>query len=79
MWPLLIIGAAVAAVAVISGWQLSTALGGIPFWVWAVGGAAVLYLFLSSDTGKKSVGTATKIYLTRGMLRNPRKHIRGTI
>ena len=74
--PLLIIGGIVAAVAVIAGWQISTALGGIPFWVWAVGLGAVAYLFLRSDTGRKAkslAGTATKVYITRRLARNPRK------
>ena len=76
--PLLIIAGVVAAVAVIAGWQISTALGGIPFWVWAVGGIAVFYLFSQTSTGKKATGvagTATKIYLTKGMLKNPRKRM----
>jgi len=76
MWPLLIIGGIVAAVTAIAGWQISTALGGIPFWVWAVGLGAVAYLFLRSDTGRKAkslAGTATKVYITRRLARNPRK------
>ena len=73
MWPLLIIGGIVAAVAVIAGWQLSTALGGMPFWVWAVGLGAVAYLFLSSESGKKATSAVTNIYLMRSRNKDPRK------
>ena len=72
LWPLLIIAAAAAAALGLGWWQLNTTLGGIPFWVWAVGLGALAYLFFKSDTGKKATSvasTAAKIYITRGALK----------
>jgi uncharacterized membrane protein YdcZ (DUF606 family) len=50
----------------------------VPWWVWVGGGVAIMYLFFSSDTGKKVTKeagglalTAGKVYITKGALKNP--------
>ena len=71
---LLIVAAAIAAVGIgVTGWQIwkATALG-IPWWVWIIGGAGLLAVFLFSDTGKQMTGTAIKagkVYVTKGALK----------
>ncbi len=87
--PLLIIGLIVGGLGLIGstvlGWQIfSDPLGfkllGIPWYVWGIGAVALMYLFFKSDTGKAATGTAItagKLYITKGMLKNPKKKIAG--
>jgi len=61
--PLLIIALAVGGIiTAVTGWQIfKTVQMGVPVWVWLVGGAALLFLLLSSDSGKKATGTIINI------------------
>ena len=68
--PLVII--AIAIVAVITGllgWQIWKSVQlGVPLWLWAIAGGAVLYLLLSSKPAKEAGGLAIqagKVYVTR--------------
>lgn len=76
---LLIVAGVVAALGVgITGWQIwkSTTLG-VPIWVWIIGGGALLFAFLTSDTGKRATSAGIsvgKMYITKGALKNPKKH-----
>ncbi len=79
--PLAIIAIVVGAVALVGstilGWQIFKSVkAGVPLWVWGVGGAALLYLILSSKPAKAAGGlaiTAGKVYVTKGMLQNPKR------
>ena len=47
---------------------IKTTQAGVPLWVWAVGGGALLYLLLRTETAKKAGGLviqAGKVYVTR--------------
>ena len=73
--PLLIIGAVVAAVAAVAsgivGWQIFKLNLGVPWYIWAIGGAALLYIFLKKPA-QKAGGLAIqagKVYVTKGMLK----------
>ena len=72
--PLLIIaGAVIAIVGGLLGWQIfQYSKLGVPIWVWAVAGLGLVYLFFTSDTGKKASGLAIqagKVYVTKGALK----------
>ena len=69
----IVVGGIVVVVGGLLGWQIfkSTQLG-VPLWVWGIAGAALIYLFFASETGKKTTGaavTATKIYIGKGALK----------
>jgi predicted tellurium resistance membrane protein TerC len=71
--PLVIIGGVVVAVVGgVLGWTVyQTVVAGVPLWVWVLGGAAVLYLVATSETGKTVGRTALKAgqaYLVTGGL-----------
>jgi len=74
--PLIIIGGAIIAAiggAAFLGWQLSKAPLGIPWWLWVVGGGALLYLLFRTKPAKRVAGTvikAGKVYVTRKALKN---------
>ncbi len=79
--PLAIIAIVVGAVALVGstilGWQIFKSVqAGVPLWVWGIGGAALLYLILTSQPAKQAGGLAIqagKVYVTKGMLQNPRR------
>lgn len=78
---LIVAGAAVLIVGSVIGWQIfTTSKAGVPVWVWGVIGVALIYLFMTSDTGKKATGlaiSAGKMYVTKGALKNPRRKQHG--
>ena len=71
--PLAIIAIAVGGILAVGagllGWQIwkSTQLG-VPLWAWLIGGAALVYLLFTSETGKQASGLAIqagKVYVTK--------------
>jgi hypothetical protein len=64
--PLLIIGiAAVVIVGAVLGWGIfKTTQAGVPLWVWLVGGAALVYLFMQTSTGKAAT-QAVRTYIIK--------------
>ena len=74
---LIIVGAVVVVVGGLLGWQIfKTTQLGVPLWVWAVCGIAIIYLITTSEPAKKAGGLAIqagKVYVAKGALKNPRK------
>ena len=69
----IIVGGIVAIAASLLGWQIFkyTKLG-VPIWVWAVGGIALLYLLFSSKPAKQAGGLAIqagKVYVGKKMVK----------
>ena len=63
------VGGIVAAGAGLLGWQLYKEPLGIPWWIWVIGGGAVMYL-LFREPAKKAGGFAIqagKVYVTKKM------------